>query len=222
MIFWANDWLTRNGFIDHEKKRHAFSSSTVRQTWIFMRLGHTAAVRAASLWFWWWRWSAKNWQKVASVQILMIKMPHRHKDSDHHRHRSSNHGKKPLKASSMATRHKSADSKKLLTKTYSEIGVSSNAGGNAAETPTPSEKVSKWHRDILLVSPQTSQHHAVSLSKTWLTKLPCWFDEKYWGLWMVFRQLNAAMLIFEPKTQFFRQIDKKVDRQSPKSSRLAS
>lgn len=125
----------------------------------------------------------KNWQKVDySVNILNINMPHRHKDGgDHHRHRNSNHGaKKPLKASSMATRHKSADSKKLLTKTYSEIGVSSNAG-NAAETPTPSEKVSKWHRDILLVSPPTSQHHAVSspipkfLSRRNMQRLECLF-----------------------------------------------
>ena len=39
----------------------------------------------------------------------------------------------------MATRHKSGgDSKKLLTKTYSEIGVANNS---QAETPTPSEKV---------------------------------------------------------------------------------
>merc|ERR1712223_1132986 len=58
----------------------------------------------------------------------------------------------------MATRHKpGGDSKKLLTKTYSEIGHSV-ANNSQAETPTPSEKVSKWHRDILLVSPPSAQH----------------------------------------------------------------
>ena len=81
-------------------------------------------------------------------------MPHhsgRHRDqgTHHHGHKSG----KQLKASSMATRNNkaSSDSKKLLTKTYSEIGVS--GPNHASETPTPSEKVSKWHRDILLVSP---------------------------------------------------------------------
>ena len=63
----------------------------------------------------------------------------------------------------MATRHKSgSDSKKLLTKTFSEIGSSNQSGGNhsnSAETPTPSEKVSKWHRDILLVSPPSQQNN---------------------------------------------------------------
>ena len=86
-------------------------------------------------------------------------MPHsRHKESSEHHHGGSKHrshaSKKPLKASSMATRNKSgSDSKKLLTKTYSEIGVA-----NKSETPTPSEKVSKWHRDILLVSPNQNPH----------------------------------------------------------------
>ena len=57
----------------------------------------------------------------------------------------------------MATRTKNhgSDSKKLLTKTYSEIGVAVNK----SETPTPSEKVSKWHRDILLVSPNNQNPH---------------------------------------------------------------
>ena len=84
---------------------------------------------------------------------------HRKSHSSHHHH---NHNKKQLKASSMATR-KPTDTKKLLTKTYSEIGVnnssaSPNAGGTSPGTPTPSEKVSKWHRDILLVSPSQNPH----------------------------------------------------------------
>jgi hypothetical protein len=83
-------------------------------------------------------------------------MPHRSSNHGHHSHGHSGSKKHALKASSMATRHKSGgDSKKLLTKTYSEIGVANNS---QAETPTPSEKVSKWHRDILLVSPPSAQH----------------------------------------------------------------
>lgn len=54
----------------------------------------------------------------------------------------------------MATR-KSEGKQKLLSKTYSEIGVAPGHNNSSAETPTPSEKVSRWHRDILLVSPNT-------------------------------------------------------------------
>ena len=55
----------------------------------------------------------------------------------------------------MANR-KAESKQKLLSKTYSEIGVAGPGVGHnnsSAETPTPSEKVSRWHRDILLVSP---------------------------------------------------------------------
>ena len=81
-----------------------------------------------------------------------------HRKSHHHHH---NHAKKQLKASSMATRNPT-DKKKLLTKTYSEIGVNNNNNNShtgAPGTPTPSEKVSKWHRDILLVSPAGQNPH---------------------------------------------------------------
>ena len=61
----------------------------------------------------------------------------------------------------MATR-KSEGKQKLLSKTYSEIGVTNN--NSSAETPTPSEKVSRWHRDILLVSPNTPQGAAGAAS----------------------------------------------------------
>ena len=54
----------------------------------------------------------------------------------------------------MATR-KTESKQKLLSKTYSEIGVAGPHNNSSAETPTPSEKVSRWHRDILLVSPNT-------------------------------------------------------------------
>ena len=37
-----------------------------------------------------------------------------------------------------------------------ESGAAGVVGGNG--TPTPSEKVSRWHRDIFLVSPSTSSH----------------------------------------------------------------
>ena len=93
-----------------------------------------------------------------------------HRKSHHHHH---NHAKKHLKATSMAARKPTGDTKKLLTKTYSEIGMNSNhgnnnnnnttttnngGGGGSPGTPTPSEKVSKWHRDILLVSPSGQTH----------------------------------------------------------------
>ena len=96
-----------------------------------------------------------------------------HRKSHHHHH---NHAKKHLKATSMAARKPTGDTKKLLTKTYSEIGVNSSsnggtgtgnnnnggsgttAGNGSPGTPTPSEKVSKWHRDILLVSPSGQTH----------------------------------------------------------------
>ena len=96
-----------------------------------------------------------------------------HRKSHHHHH---NHAKKHLKATSMAARKPTGDTKKLLTKTYSEIGMNSSngggtttnnnnggnsggtAGGGSPGTPTPSEKVSKWHRDILLVSPSGQTH----------------------------------------------------------------
>ena len=79
-------------------------------------------------------------------------MPTNHKSGQnggHHHH----HHKRP-KASTMATR-KSEGKQKLLSKTYSEIGVAPGHNNSSAETPTPSEKVSRWHRDILLVSPNT-------------------------------------------------------------------
>ena len=107
------------------------------------------------------------------------KMPHR-SHRDHH----GGH-KKPLKASSMATRgHRSSDSKKLLTKTYSEIGVSNN-GHNAAETPTPSEKVSKWHRDILLVSPPNQQNPVILGHFFWskVLDLIILWQQNNWPLW---------------------------------------
>ena len=91
------------------------------------------------------------------TEKLQNKMPHRSSSHGHHSHGHSGGSKKhALKASSMATRRDKSggDSKKLLTKTYSEIGTVAN--NSQAETPTPSEKVSKWHRDILLVSPPTA------------------------------------------------------------------